>query len=228
MVSVAKRVATNSMNTAAPKCPRCVWTGAISGNSCKFAKLEMGKISLNSNCIFQLNFKSQQSHKQNRQTYIWVLNLSHSMWASFCFNNWDKEVIISTADATDLIRSEHTHLICILAENGGCIQATGHSDCLNINTVDWHEKLFYCLNVTVAFRSQLLFEHLLSHCAVAEIYSLSLYLQVVSNARWHQCPLPAPADISANERVLITVPKVIQMFYDPHLHNSFSRCFCYC
>lgn len=32
---VAKHVATNSTSTAAPKCPRCVWIGAISGSSCK-------------------------------------------------------------------------------------------------------------------------------------------------------------------------------------------------
>lgn len=32
---VAKRVATSSTSTAAPKCPRCAWTGAISGSSCK-------------------------------------------------------------------------------------------------------------------------------------------------------------------------------------------------
>lgn len=50
--------------------------------------LKWGKMSLNCNCIFQLNFKSQQLHKRNRR--IWVLNLSHSMWASFCFKNWDR------------------------------------------------------------------------------------------------------------------------------------------
>lgn len=32
---VAKRVATSSTSTAAPKCPPCAWIGAISGSSCK-------------------------------------------------------------------------------------------------------------------------------------------------------------------------------------------------
>lgn len=78
-------------------------------------------------------------------------------------------------------------------------------------------KAFLLSDVTVAFRCQPSIEHC-CQCAAAEIHSSYLPIQVVSNTWRHQRPLPAPADVSAYERVPVTVSKVIwKLFFFIHV-----------
>lgn len=79
-------------------------------------------------------------------------------------------------------------------------------------------KAFLLSDVTVAFRCQPSVERC-CQCAAAEIHSSYLPIQVVSNTWRHQRPLPAPADVSAYERVPVTVSKVIWKLF---FHTSLS------